>query len=45
MENPLISVVNMTIVLESVPSCPMFLAITKQETVEAEPNIIKIATI
>lgn len=42
-ENPLKMVVNMTTVLVSIPVCPIFFAITKHETVVAEPSITRIA--
>ena len=42
--NALHRVVSMTTVLDSVPSCPIFLAMMKQLTVVALPNIIRMAT-
>ena len=41
--NALNSVVNMTTLDDSTPSCPIFFAITKQVTVVAEPSITRIA--
>ena len=37
-------VVSTTVLEVNVPSCPMDFAITKELTVVADPNIIKIAT-
>lgn len=41
--NALSSVVSIIVVDEITPSCPMFLAMTKQLTVVAEPSITRIA--
>ena len=43
-ENALRRVVMMTVLLVSVPSCPMDFAITKELTVVADPSIMRMAT-
>lgn len=42
-EKPLNNVVNIITVELKTPSCPIFLAMTKHETVVADPNMTRIA--